>query len=239
MTYPPIQETFPEVFILESLSLEDERRGRYEGKVLAETLKMCGKSPEYYYFRTEEELIELAKEFRKSGYRFLHLSCHGSHSEIATTFGSISYQRFAEIFSGFLQNRRLFVSACEVGNELFSSMISAKNKGMYSIASPSIKIRFDVSVALWSSLYVKTFLADEDFIKGTNIYLSLVYLCEFFEAPFHWSWYKARENKWIHQTIEGNPSIKPKTQAQKAATREAEQQESSMHPLTTALIEAS
>ena len=69
--------TVAEVFIIESLSLIDEGKERHEGEVLANVLKMCGKKPLYYYIRTKAELAMLAEEFEASGYRYLHLSCHG------------------------------------------------------------------------------------------------------------------------------------------------------------------
>jgi hypothetical protein len=200
---PRITDTFPEVFILESLTVQDERSRRFEGRVLADVLKMCGKSPEYFYFRTEQELIELAREFRRSGYRFLHLSCHGNDESIAVTYGSISYQRFSEIFAGHLQNRRLFVSACEVGNELFGMAVAARNKGMYSIASPCVTINFDKAVALWSSLYVHLFSIDPNFVKAKEINEALSSLCYLFDVPFLFSLYHAERDDWEHRKIAG------------------------------------
>ena len=47
--------TVPEVFIVESLGLADERKDRREGEVLAAVLRMCGKNPLYYYIRTQAE----------------------------------------------------------------------------------------------------------------------------------------------------------------------------------------
>jgi len=202
---PPIQETFPEVFILESLAIQDERSKRFEGRVLADVLRMCGKSPEYFYFRTEEELEQLALEFRRSGYRFLHLSCHGNDQEIATTYGSVSYTRFAEIFGGHLQNRRLFVSACEVGNELFGVTVAAKNRGMYSIASPRVKIEFDKAVALWSALYVHLFSVNTNSVKVKHIDEALSSLCHLFDVPFLFSIYRSEKNDWEHRAISGRP----------------------------------
>lgn len=200
---PPIQETFPEVFILESLTVADERKKRFEGRVLADVLRMCGKSPEYFYFRTEQELKELILEFRRSGYRFLHLSCHGNETELATTYGNIAYATFANMSAGHLQNRRLFVSACEVGNELFSELVAARNKGMYSIASPRVTIPFDKAVALWSALYVHTFSMDGESIKAKHIQEALVSLCALFDIPFMFSLYHAEKDSWEHREIEG------------------------------------
>jgi hypothetical protein len=51
----------PEVFILESLSLKDEREHRLEGGALADMLRLSGKNPKY---------------------RYLHFSCHGDTNKI-------------------------------------------------------------------------------------------------------------------------------------------------------------
>src|SRR5205823_1613375 len=103
----------------ESLDLEDEKEESREGAVLAAVLKMCGKNPLYYYIRTEAELELLAGEFKTSGYRYLHISCHGSDRSLNTTIDPIGYEDFATIFKGHLNDRRLFVSACSAGNKEF------------------------------------------------------------------------------------------------------------------------
>lgn len=98
----------PEVFIVESLRFEDEEKGFFEGRILSDVLKMCGKRPEYFYFRTVDELVALADLFDKSQSRYLHISCHGSPTEIETTLDRITLVEFAKIFGGKLNNRRVF-----------------------------------------------------------------------------------------------------------------------------------
>lgn len=99
--------TVAEVFIIESLTLGDETKQRHEGAVLASILRMCGKKPMYYYIRTKAELVHLVDEFDASGYRYLHLSCHGNDTSLDTTLDSISYSEFARIFEDRLKGRRL------------------------------------------------------------------------------------------------------------------------------------
>ncbi len=130
--------TIPDIFILESVELKDEAKRRNDGWLLAEALRLFKKRPIYYYFRTERELEELAAEFTSSRYRYLHVSCHGSATTIETTFDSITYQRFARIFAKRLNNRRLFVSACEVGNELFGLSMKGSSPGLYSVLRRSL-----------------------------------------------------------------------------------------------------
>lgn len=200
--FPPISHTEAEVFILESLSLEDEENERFEGRILRDILKLSGKKPKYYYFRTEKELVELAKLFRKSGYRFLHISSHGSHDSLGTTLEAISYNRFGEIFDGLLRNRRLFLSACEMGNELFSTIVAGRNRGMYSIIAPTQRIRFDRAAAIWAAFYVLMFDWDDKKMKAEQITNYLQYLGGLFSESFHFSQYHAYNDSWSHNVIQ-------------------------------------
>ena len=123
---PPTQITKPETFILESLSQDDEANERLDGKVLFEVLRLQGKSPIYYYFRTQTELIKFSDIFRDSGYRYLHISCHGDDKHLEFTFGKTDYENFAKIFDKKLNNRRLFISGCNIGNDAFADAVFSK-----------------------------------------------------------------------------------------------------------------
>jgi hypothetical protein len=193
-------ETIPQVFIIESLDFEDEA-DRLEGKVLADVLAMCGKQPRYFYFRTAAELAVLADKFYESKYRYLHLSCHGSNTSIHTTLDSIPYVGFAEMFSGKLIHRRLFASACEVGNELFSEVVGGRNKGMHSIAAPADAIRFDVAVSFWAAFYVKAFSINDSSMRAADITTVFRPLCSLFDTRLHWSRYSNKRRKWEHAVI--------------------------------------
>lgn len=201
-TTPPIHKTKPEVFIIESLTQDNEEKGLFEGKILYKTLKMAGKDPKYYYFRTKDELELIALMFRDSGYRYLHFSCHGDLTHIHTTLESVSYQELGLIFEGLLKNRRLFMSACETGNLIFSTCIAARNKGMYSIAAPVHSIRFDNALAIWIAFYTKVYLIDKKILmKARQIDSALFNLCKFFDVRFHWSRYDAKNDMWTHKTL--------------------------------------
>ncbi len=192
--------TVPEVFIVESLGLADEAGERREGAVLAAVLKMCGKNPLYYYIRTRAELELMAKEFEDSGYRYLHISCHGGDKSLELTLDSVSYREFAQIFRRRLSNRRLFVSACSAGNERFAAAVSARNKDLKSIAAPSNDIQFDHAVAFWSAFYVKTFSLNADSMNSDRIVGVLGPLAELFDEPVHFS-SKGASGRWTHEVI--------------------------------------
>lgn len=175
--------TKPETFILESLGRDDEKQARLDGKILYEVLKLHGKNPMYYYFRTQRELTEFAKIFRESGYRYLHLSCHGGEDIVQYTFGNSSYKDFASIFDKKLHNRRLFVSGCNLGNMNFANEIFATNGGMYSITAPTKKVYFHQSVSFWSAFYYMMHAWDDSMMKKKRLSQVLTQLTTIFEMP--------------------------------------------------------
>jgi hypothetical protein len=194
-------DTVPEVFIIESLELADEAKERREGEVLAAVLRMCGKNPLYYYIRTKAELELLAKHFAASGYRYLHISCHGGMTSLETTLDSVSYKEFARIFARKLKSRRLFVSACSAGNRPFAELVRRRNPGIISVAAPRNDIQFDHAVAFWSSFYVKTFARNARAMNSDRIAELLRPLAALFNEPVHFS-RANRKGKWVHEIIE-------------------------------------
>jgi hypothetical protein len=130
-----------EVFIIESLTLNDERRQRFEGRIISQILALSGKKCEYYYVRTRRELVAMLKQFSSSNYRYLHLSCHGDDSSMATTFDAISFSEFGPLIKPYLRKRRLFVSACSMTNRSLAESIMP-GSGCYSILGPDQDIRF-------------------------------------------------------------------------------------------------
>ena len=180
---PPAQLTKPETFILESLDHEDELETRLDGKMLYEVLKLHGKRPQYYYFRTQRELVEFARIFRESGYRYLHLSCHGSEEIVRYTFGQSSYSEFARMFEKKLHNRRLFISGCNLGNLDFAQALFASNGGMYSVTAPTKKVHFDQSISFWSAFYYMMHAWDSSAMKKKRLTQVLAQLATIFEMP--------------------------------------------------------
>lgn len=201
------EETVPQVFILESLKLSDEAKERREGAVLASVLKMCGKNPLYYYIRTKTEMDHMAKEFSKSEYRYLHISCHGGDTSLETTLDSVSYQEFAKMFDGRLKNRRLFVSACSAGNPMFAEIVHARNKHIISVAAPIESIRFDHAVAFWSAFYVKSFSMNAQSMHSGRIVEVLRSLAVLFGEPIHYS-RMGKDGALVHESIDGKSPSK-------------------------------
>lgn len=93
----------PEVFIIESLRKEDHDEGRLEGRLINQLLRMGGRKPIYKLVETEEQL----RSFGESGYRYLHLSCHGSEKAFGFYFGSMVFEKFVGFLNDGLKNKRL------------------------------------------------------------------------------------------------------------------------------------
>jgi len=147
------EKTRPGVFIIESLKLSDEKKIRFEGKILRDILLLSGKEVEYWYVRTWKELTEgIFQRFYDSGLRYLHLSCHGNDESVCLTFDTVPFQEFGQEIQSYLPNRRLFVSACQVVNKAFAKAANPDEE-CYSIIGPEGEIGFDDAVVMWASFY--------------------------------------------------------------------------------------
>jgi hypothetical protein len=156
--------TIPKIFIIESLTFEDEKAKRFEGKFLSHILKLGNIDFDYYYIRTKKEFQEVLMIFNSSNYRYLHLSCHGDKEGLATTLDDISYDEFSFLTKNHLENRRLFLSACSATNRSFAeSLIPSTN--CLSLIGPAIDIKFNDAAIIWASFYHLIF---KENCKGMN-----------------------------------------------------------------------
>ncbi|OHV67157.1 hypothetical protein LCM4577_26760 [Mesorhizobium sp. LCM 4577] len=159
----------PEIFTIESLRLRDEDDASQEGQLLSKILHLSGKKrTKYFYIRTKRELEEIIDIFEDSNYRYLHLSCHADKAGIATTFDDISYAELGEMLRPCLEDRRVFVSACQMANDVCAKAL-LKNTGCYSLVGPVKKINFDDAAAFWITFYHLMFKTDGRSMKHRNV----------------------------------------------------------------------
>lgn len=166
MTMKSNNETLPEVFIIESLDDINEDYHQYEGETLCNALRLAGKNPKYYYFKNVEELNTLATLFDISNYRYLHISCHGDVDNIPIGDKDLTYDEFFLPWTGKLQSKRLFMSACRIGNDGFAEAAVESNNKIHSIVAPCDTINFDVAMAFWMGFYIGCFNEQDN--KITN-----------------------------------------------------------------------
>lgn len=148
MTHQPT----PAVFILESNTLQDEREDFNEGGLLQKILHLSGMRSEYFYFRTRRELKELCLEFQKSTFRYLHLACHGNEDIMATTFDNLNFADLAALMGPYLNNRRLFLSACSMTNPNLAKVLFQSSKCI-SMMGPADDIAFGDAAVFWAAFY--------------------------------------------------------------------------------------
>lgn len=144
------------VFIIESLTLQDEKRNRFEGQVLSQILHLGGKETLYYYIRTRRELERMLRVFAKSNYRYLHLSCHGSKTSLLTTLDEVTFEELGQICRPYLNNKRLFISACAAVNGYLAAELFPRS-GCISIIGPNKDIFFDDAAIAWATFYHMVF----------------------------------------------------------------------------------
>ncbi|MCJ7572584.1 MAG: hypothetical protein MUO82_12055 [Candidatus Thermoplasmatota archaeon] len=162
--------TTSNVFIIESLKLDDEKNERYEGKFLSHILNLDRnkKTSIYYYIRTKKELIEILKKFDTSNYRYLHISCHGNDKNVSMTLDKIPYEEFGEIVRPHLDKKRLFLSACEAVNLSMAKEIIPNSK-CYSLIGFDQSIEFSDAAMMWASFYHLMFKKNPRAMKRKDI----------------------------------------------------------------------
>lgn len=178
-------KTKPQVFIIESLTFDDEKNNRYEGKIISDILHLNNKSSEYYYIRTKKELEEVLEIFLESDYRYLHLSCHGNSQQMATTLDTIDFEELGDILGPYLFERRLFVSACEMANTKLAKVIMPGSE-CYSIIGPATDVSFNDAAILWASLYHLMFNHNFDIMKRGDLMKYCGELSKLFGVPLNY-----------------------------------------------------
>ncbi len=169
----------PEVFIIESLDFDDEENERFEGRIISKILALSGKHCEYYYIRTKRELGEVLKRFASSGYRYLHLSCHGSGTSMHTTLDEIPFRDLGALLKPYLRERRLFVSACSMVNDALARVLMP-GSGCYSILGPHEEVRFSDAAILWAAFYHAMFTDDSTAMKRADLKIKAMELADLF-----------------------------------------------------------
>jgi len=109
-----IAVTQPRLFIIESLTLKDEKADRFEGGHLSKIMTLSGSKPECMYLRTKKELEEAIDLFEDSDFRYLHISCHGDRTGIDHTVDSLTHEDLGKMLAPVLSGKRVFFSSCSV-----------------------------------------------------------------------------------------------------------------------------
>lgn len=177
------KKTRPAVFIIESLCFDDEDYGRFEGRLLEHHLELAGITARYFYFRTDTELDVLLKRFHDSGFRYLHLSCHGSREAVQFTLSELEVQDFALRVSGVLRNRRLFLSACKSANDRLAQELFMQAPDCYSMIGPARDVDFRSAAIYWASFYHLLLAGDKTGMNRSQVADTAQRLSSLFMVP--------------------------------------------------------
>ncbi|MBB1094513.1 hypothetical protein HUU61_24920 [Rhodopseudomonas palustris] len=79
---------------------------------------------------------------------------------MGTTFDDVSFKQLGQMLGPCLENRRVFVSACEKANSKLAKQL-LPGSGCYSLIGPARAINFDDAAAFWVSFYHLMFKANE------------------------------------------------------------------------------
>lgn len=151
-------ETIPDVFIIESLSRD--YNGDVQGRSLEAMLKGLGQYPRYCDVSSKFELFHALEAFKNSGYRYLHISCHGNIVDDAIVMRNNENVHWKELVAKIadlkLAQTRLFLSACSCGStrSLATKLFSTEgNKSVASVLAPDKDIHLDDALLFWATFY--------------------------------------------------------------------------------------
>ena len=179
--------TEPKVFIIESLTFDNEKKHLYEGSVISNILRLSNIDCIYYYIRTKSEFEEIVKKFFESNYRYLHISCHGGADRLSieTTLDSISFEELTVFLKPNFKNKRLFLSACSVVNDSLAQLFIPQTK-CYSIIGPKSDIPFRDATIMWASFYHLMFNEEFKSMKMVEIVNNLKKISDTFSQTFNY-----------------------------------------------------
>lgn len=192
--------TVPKVFIIESLSFENEEAELFEGHIISDILRLSGIESKYYYVRTKNELIYVLDIFNASRYRYLHISCHGGKNKdsIWMTLEEIGFAALGEILEFHLDRKRLFLSACSVVNNKLAEELIPKSDCI-SIIGPKNDIAFRDATIMWSSFYHLMFKDDSRKMLGKNVVENMQKVVNTFGEPLNY--FRSSKSKIIKSSV--------------------------------------
>lgn len=189
-----------------------------EGEDIVHALHRIGKKPILISVENKDDLKRALKIFKASKYRYLHFSCHGTDSDIALANGdNLSYQEFAQISHNCFNIKRIFFSACELGNCNFSNEIAMQNVGIQSIVAPIEKESSITLASFWCAFYTSILLPElsidinskleyktvtpKSHMKLVELKRKLCLAINLYGRPFHISYHETSKDVLYHEKL--------------------------------------
>lgn len=200
--------TISDVFIIESLHKKDIE-DKHDGKKLYTALKLSGKNPKYFQVENQFELKNILEIFKNSRYRFLHISCHASKNTIELANGEVLfYKDFSNLFKDVFNQHRLFISACELGNEEVMTTLMRDHLGkLHSVIAPNTKFLFNHAYSFWITFYISIFEETQTVITSKLIKEIIQNLTKLLPLSIAMSTYDPQHKKTNYCHIQNGISI--------------------------------
>ena len=180
--------TIPDVFIIESLGVTDVKIGN----LLAANLRSTGKNPIFMTVMDSDSYRHALLIFKASHYRYLHIICHGNASFVSfhrpsssSPTESISYYDFSNCFPCAMEGIRVFIAACELGNQNFSNTLMQSKRYIYSIVAPEEVILATQALYVWTTFYNQLFSFEGSSMKSCEMLKYLWKSVKTFNNNFH------------------------------------------------------
>lgn len=194
------------VFIIESLREGDFNDGERLSAILKIALILEHRVP----VSNKAEFVDAVTAFYKSGFRYVHLSCHANLDGIEIGGEFISNSELKAILNGNIKGRRVFFSACEASNLNVATIIIDKCKGQSVIGSP-LKIDEDKAALFWPSFYFAVNKIDSELMKRERIVDSLQKCVDLFGVPINYYLRSGKSGFVKRFKIRANEKVKRKT----------------------------
>jgi len=169
------------VFIVESLRGDDY----FDGESLSEILELSRIPNIYNEVHSISEFRDAISKFKKSNFRYLHLSCHADMDGIQINGEDISNFELSKLFKNKIVKKRVFLSACKGGNRNLATVVISKCNGRSVIGTP-IDLDFDKAALFWPSFYHVINNSDKDKMNKSNIKITLERCVDLFEIPINY-----------------------------------------------------
>lgn len=167
-------QTLPDVFIIESL--DKKSNGDIQGRALAQALEAFGRYPRYVDVSSRREFHRALCDFKDSGYRYLHISCHGDSFDDGLVLRNREILTFNCLIDWMSQLHlpltRLFLSACGAGRRdyLANGLFSYKEtRSVHSVLAPMEDIDLTEALVFWVSFYGEMYMQDEESMIDNTI----------------------------------------------------------------------
>lgn len=169
------------VFIIESLRKGDV----HDAKIMQGILEMSDIVTIYEYVETVAQFENQLEEFKKSNFRYLHLSFHADETGLEIEGEDYSNKRLADLLSGGMDNKRLFMSTCKGANRNLAKKIITGSGAMSLCGSPT-DFYFDKAVLFWPSFYHLMREIDVNAMTKTMIVNTLQKCTDLFGVPINY-----------------------------------------------------